>query len=243
MEWKEDYSDLNNPFYYNKEMQLIEYIPPAWYPFLLTWATYLLDLYQRCYAQSLRMLNAVLQTFSDEVVGFTDTSLLPYDCSRSTRGVQFYDAEVYCIYNVTKGTIKVVDRNRPHVYRQWRSQWLAISVRAEDTPLGDVSSWLEGIKVEHNLDACIPLKWLLLCYAYATSTELKFLDLDKYTFSVITEEAEEVELNYKGDRIEQESDTLVEDTASTEVIHAEADASPTARSTEVEVEADAVANA
>jgi hypothetical protein len=211
-------------------MQLIEYIPPAWYPFLLAWATYLLDLYQRWYAQGLRMLNAVLQTFSDEVVGFTDTSLLPYDCSRPARGVQFYDAEVYCVYNVTKATIRVIDRNRPHEYRQWRNSWLAISVRAEDTPLGDLSSWLEGIKVEQNLETFMPLKWLLLCYAYATSTELKFLDLDKYVFSVITEEAEEVELNYKEEiintQIQEESDNPVEasdTTVSTETVSADAD--------------------
>lgn len=208
-------------------MQLIEYIPPAWYPFLLAWATYLLDLYQRWYAQGLRMFNAVLQTFSDDVVGFTDTSLLPYDCSRPARGVQFYDADVYCVYNVTKGTIQVVDRNRQHVYRQWRNQWLAISVRAEDTSLGDLSNWLEGIKVEHNLETFMPLKWLLLCYAYATSTELKFLDLDKYTFSVITEEAEEVELNYReehvGTQLQEESDTpveAVEDTAEADAVSA-----------------------
>lgn len=185
-------------------MQLAEYIPPAWYPFLLAWATYLLDLYQRLYAQLGRTFGAILQSFSDEVVGFTDDSMLPYPLSQETRGVQFYDANVYCVYNLTKGLIKIVDRNRPHTYQRWNSSWLAISVATEDRQLGDLSAWLEGVRVEHNLEPLYVLHWLLLCYAYATHTELKYMDIERYRFSVITQEAEEKVINWREEVIDVE---------------------------------------
>ena len=198
-------------------MQLAEYIPPAWYPFLLAWATYLLDLYQRWYAQLNRTFVAVLQSFSDEVVGFTDDSMLPYPINQKVRGVQFYDANVYCVYNLTKGLIKIVDRNRPHTYRRWNSSWLAISVATEDHQLGDLSAWLEGVRVEHNLDTIYSLRWLLLCFAYATHIELKYMDIGRYRFSVITEEAEEKTLNWR-EEVLQVEDTPTEETSSQEEV-------------------------
>lgn len=196
-------------------MQLAEYIPPAWYPFLLAWATYLLELYQRWYAQLSRTFTAVLQSFSEEVVGFTNDSLLPYVLGQEGRGVQFYDANVYCVYNVTKGVIKVVDRSRPHTYRRWNPSWLAISISTDDTELGDLSAWLEGIRVEHNLESFYALRWLLLCFAYASHTELKYMNIERYRFSVITEEAEEKTLNWREEEIEVE-ETPTEETSGQE---------------------------
>lgn len=188
-------------------MQLAEYIPPAWYPFLLAWATYLLDLYQRWYVQVNRTFNAAVQSFSDEAVGFTETSMLPYPLGQEARGVRFYDANVYCVYNVSKGTIKIVDTRHPHTYRRWNSSWLAVSVATDETELGDLSAWLEGIRVEHNLDIFYPLRWLLLCYAYATHTELKYIDMGFYQFSVITEEAEEKTINWLEETLTEETST------------------------------------
>lgn len=196
-------------------MQLAEYIPPAWYPFLLAWATYLLDLYQRWYAQLTRTFGAVVQSFSDEVIGFTDDSMLPYPLGQEARGVQFYDTNVYCVYNLTKGVIKIVDRSHPHIYQRWNSSWLAISVSTGESQLGDLSAWLEGVRVEHNLEHFYALRWLLLCFAYATHTELKYMDMERYRFSVITEEAEEKTLNWREETVEVE-ETPTEETSTQE---------------------------
>ena len=169
--------------------RILAKIPAHWLLFLAKWGLYFFDLWRRASKQFWRTYMGLMGTFMDEIVGWPLDS--PYPTILTDyyhRGVYFYGAEYYTKFNISQRQIVFIDQNKPHIYEPWKNPYLALTVLENGTEIADLSEWIETVKVHKykETEYFFPLQILLLCYAYENTLQLKYSDMTKYTFSVIT---------------------------------------------------------
>ncbi len=75
-----------------------------------------------------------------------------------------------------------------------------LSILENGTEIADLSNWIETVKVYTYKDSeyFFPLHILLLAYAYENNLSLKFSDMTKYTFSIITMDGDMTTVDIRG---------------------------------------------
>ncbi len=190
--------------------RILAKIPANWLVFFASWGLWSYDTYGKVSKQFWRSYMSLMGSFMDEIVGWPLDS--PYPSILTDyypRGVFFYDVEYYTKFNISQQQILFVDQNKEQTYEVWKNPYLAISILENGTEIADMSEWLEKIKVYYykNSEYFYPLHSLLLCYAYEHTLKLKYSDMNKYTFSVITESGECEIVDIHGRVVLQEEDT------------------------------------
>ena len=183
---------------------LLSKIPIGWLVFFSSWGLWAFDTYGKISKQFWRSYMMFMGSFMDEIVGWPLDSPYPVILTDYySRGVYFYGAEYYTKFNISQRQILFVDQTKPHQYEQWKNPYLGLSVLENGTELVDLTNWLESIKMYtyKESDYFFPLHILLLCYAYENNLSLKYSDMTKYTFSVITMDGEMNTLDIRGNPV------------------------------------------
>jgi hypothetical protein len=200
--------------------RILARVPAHWLLFLANWGLWFFDLWRRISKQFWRSYMGFMATCMDEIVGWPLDS--PYPILLTDyypRGVYFYGAEYYTTFNISQRQILFVDQNKPNVYESWKNQYLALTVLENGTEIADLSNWIETVKVYKYKESeyFFPLHILLLAYAYENNLSLKYSDLRKYIFSVITMDGDMTTLDIQGNPIvieeEHSADTEPDTTA------------------------------
>lgn len=168
---------------------LLSKIPIGWLLFFSSWGLWGLDTYGKLSKQFWRSYMAFMASFMDDIVGWPMDSPYPVVLTDYyPRGVWFYGAEYYTKFNISQKQILFVDQTKPHGYEKWNNPYLAISILENNIEIANMSDWIESRNLYFYKDSeyFVPLHILLLCYAYENNLPLKYSDLQKYTFSVIT---------------------------------------------------------
>lgn len=188
--------------------------PAHWLLFLAKWGLYFFDLWRCISKQFWRSYMGFTATFMDEIVGWPLDSPYPIVLTDYyPRGVYFYGSEYYTKFNISQRQIVFVDQNKPHVYEAWKNPYLALTVLENDTEIADLSNWIESVKISKYKDTeyFYPLQIMLLCYAYENNLQLKYSDMTKYTFSIITMDGDMTTVDIQGNKQHLELDESKEE--------------------------------
>ena len=185
--------------------RLAHFLPTQWTLFFAKWGLWAYDTYGSISYQFWRTYTAFMSSFMDEIVGWPLDSPYPIVLTDYySRGVYFYDIDYYTKFNLSSKQIVFVDNTKSNpFYEPWKNPYLSVSILENDKEIANMSDWLETIKVYSykETEYFVPLFVLLLCYAYENNLSLKYSDINKYRFSVITMSGDFETVDVRGNKI------------------------------------------
>ena len=156
--------------------------------FLYVWS---LTILERIFKQTKKTTQVIVDSFSEETLYFFSDSVIPLIVKNNTSTIITPDLESDCWSFNNNTFVHVTEKE----CISSRLPYLSASLYRDGVLIGDLSEWLQNI----NIISCknIPVRFLVLAWAYQNSVSLKTYSTSKYELQVITMDGDEVTLDIK----------------------------------------------
>jgi hypothetical protein len=143
----------------------------------------LIDISSKVFTQSKKTAGAILQSFETTKLYFLNDSIIPL-----TSHELFQFDEVAYWYFDTATTTFVYSNATP--VESKHLPYISATLNDSGIAVGNLSEWIETVHCKSPPDIVLPLKVLVVTWAYCNLQTLNY-SLEKYTLAVFTDQGEE----------------------------------------------------